>query len=266
MIPSIPFDPTDLKPTVRALSEVLLWAGSLVTGPYLFLRGFRVLQLKHFIMNVPKSSIRAAALGPVELSGKAVGPYTLLAPITKTECLCYWLATGIGPASNWERVCAPLFLDDDTGTLMVSPEALKVSLYPTFAGEIREYVIRPGDEIFVLGTLQENPWAKKNPDLKRSELSRIGPGFVSKSEADLLWAQALPFLDSTFPNPEASTDSAREFDLHPPTILMKGKGLFVISTESQRTVLTKLSWKSTVCIWGGPVAALWGLWELFIAQ
>jgi hypothetical protein len=36
----------------------------------------------------------------------------------------------------------------------------------------------------------------------------------------------------------------------------------VISDDSQRDVVSKLSLKSILYIWGGPTAALWGLWEI----
>src|SRR5205814_8200132 len=82
----------EIKPLIELLSQPLFWAVlGVVFGPYLFFRGFRALQLKRIIINVPRSSVRAAALGPVEVSGKAVGPYTLVAPLSKMECLCYWL-------------------------------------------------------------------------------------------------------------------------------------------------------------------------------
>src|SRR5258708_39797594 len=82
----------DLRPVVWFLSQPLLWAVlGVLFGPYLFLRGFRELRLKRLIKDIPRSSIRGAALGPVEVSGKAVGPYTLVAPVSKMECLAYWI-------------------------------------------------------------------------------------------------------------------------------------------------------------------------------
>jgi hypothetical protein len=45
-------------------------------------------------------------------------------------------------------------------------------------------------------------------------------------------------------------------------ILMQGNGPFVISDDSQRDVVSKLSLKSILYIWGGPAAALLGLWEI----
>jgi hypothetical protein len=51
------------------LSRPLLWAWTgVIVGPYFFWRGFRVLQRKRLIMDTPRSTVRAAALGVVELS------------------------------------------------------------------------------------------------------------------------------------------------------------------------------------------------------
>jgi len=218
----------DLRPVVWLLSQPLFWAAlGVVGGPYLFLRGFQALQLKRQIMNVPRSTIRGAALGPVELSGKAVGPYTLVAPMTKVECLCYWLvaeSNSLGPLSSAsDKMWAPLYLDDGTGTLMIWPEGVSVRLHPAAKGPVQEYVVKPGEPIFIFGTLCENPWSRKNPSTESSELSRIGPGFVSEDEADMLWHEAFPLLDPTLPAGPA-IDSTRQFDLHPPNILTKGNG------------------------------------------
>lgn len=268
------------------LSQPLFWAVlGVVLGPFFFLRGFRVFQRTRLIMDTPRSTVRAAALGPVEVSGKAVGPYTLVAPMSQSECFYYRMVVESNPKGDLRKeaqeLCAPLFLDDGTGKLMIYPEGAELHVqrssgrseygklavaamtrYPTEKPEFsQEYCIKPGDEIFVIGTLQENPWAKINPNVETSELSRIGPGFVSQDEADLLQHEAFPMLNPTLP---AGTVLAppEEFDFHPPVILMKGKGPFVISTASQREYVQALHWKSILYIWGGPVATLWGLWEI----
>jgi len=48
------------------------------------------------------------------------------------------------------------------------------------------------------------------------------------------------------------------FDLHPPTLLMKGAHdpTFLISWHSQRDLVGSLGWKSTLMIWGGPALTL----------
>ena len=235
-------------------------------------------------MNTPRSTVSAAALGRIEVSGKAVGPHTLVSPLSQTDCLYYRVVVEPNPQGElherMQEVCAPLFLDDGTGKLMIYPEGCELRLKPTYEGaeygdeilaiagkpsEIpelaREYCIRPGDEIFVLGTLQENPWMKKDPVAEWSKLSRIGPGFVSENEADLLRRKAFPLLDPAIPS-GVTIASPVEFDLHPHVILMKDHGPFVISTDSERDVVAKLHWKSLLYIWGGGLVAVWGLWEI----
>jgi len=234
-------------------------------------------------MDTPRSMIRAAALGPVEVSGKAVGPYTLVAPLSQCDCLYYRMVVESNPRGDLQEkmreLCAPFFLDDGTGRLMIYPAGCELQMLPssdrseygkmaaamvTRLAETpefsQEYCIRPGDRIFVRGTLRENPSAKKNPVAESSELSRIGPGFVSADEAEFLRREAFPVLDAILPPRAVASDG--EFDLHPPVILMKGEGPFVISTDSERDLVAKLQWRSLLYIWGGPVVALWGLWKI----
>jgi hypothetical protein len=263
------------------LNQSMFWSVlGLGMGPYLFYRGFALYRRKRFIEDIPRSPIRSAAIGAVEISGKAVGPYTLVAPLTKRDCLFYrvvirFLAKKKPPFVD--EVCAPLFVDDGTGELMIYPDGAEMQWTSEGGGggeylnhilarrgvdtqepvEAREYCIVPGDDIFVLGTLQENPWAKRDPEA--TSLSRIGPGFVSLGEADLLRREAFVSLDPTLPSGAAGN---RDFNLYPPTILMKGKGPFVISTHSQREVLSQLGWKSLLYIVAGPLWALWGLWAI----
>lgn len=267
------------------LSQPLFWAGlGVLSGPYFFWRGFLVLRHKRLIMDTPRSSIRGAALGRVEVSGKAVGPYTLVSPMSHSDCLYYRLTIESNPQGDlrkkMQEMCAPLFVDDGTGTLMIYPQGSELLMPPSsqrseygklalalseFSKErpevAQEYCINPGDTIFVLGTLQENPWAKKNPIAECNELSRIGPGFIAEGEADLVRREAYPYLDPELPSGVALA-SPGEFDFHPPVILMRGDGPFVISTDSPRELVAKLNLKSVLYIWGGPGAALWGLWEI----
>jgi hypothetical protein len=56
----------------------------------------------------------------------------------------------------------------------------------------------------------------------------------------------------------AAATATEQFDLHPPVVLMKGAHdpAFLISWHSQRDVVSSLSWKSTLMIWGGPPLTL----------
>ena len=272
------------------LTQPLFWAfAGLIGGPVLFVRGFGLLQRKRLIMDIPQCSVRSAALGQVEICGKAVGPYTLVAPLSHSDCLYYRVtveSSTRGDLRNdkMRELCAPLFVDDGTGRVLIYPAGceLQVDAYMAKADEcgkgalglsiagnredppevVWERCVKPGDQIFVMGSLQENPWAKRDPVAETSELSRVGPGFVSAGEADVLRHKAYVSLDPTIPS-GAEADDADHFDLHAPVILMKGNGPFVISDGSQRDVVRRLHWKSLLYIWGGPAAALWGLWKVF---
>ena len=87
-------------------------------------------------MNVPTSSIRAAALGPVEVSGKAIGPYTLVVPLSQSDCRYYRLVVESNPRGDLGKrvneMCAPLFLDDGTGIVMVYPKGSELRLKPSY--------------------------------------------------------------------------------------------------------------------------------------
>lgn len=56
------------------------------------------------------------------------------------------------------------------------------------------------------------------------------------------------------PQTAAGSQNA-EFDAHPAVALTKGIGNdpFAISSQSQRDIVRALAWKSTACIWGGPL-------------
>ena len=58
--------------------------------------------------------------------------------------------------------------------------------------------------------------------------------------------------------------AAEQFDLKPPTVLMKGEHnpAFFISWRNLRDVLSALGWKSTLMIWGGPALTLLSVWFL----
>ncbi len=272
------------------LVQPLFWAISGVTlGPYLFYRGFRVLQLKREIMNIPRSTIRSAALGKVEVTGKAVGPYTLVAPLSKEDCLYYRLVVVNDPDDKFpnktQQACAPFYIDDGTGVLMVYPPSAELRLKPShqegslggaMAGYrygtdpefVQEYCIKPGDTVFALGTLEENHWAKQREskdDDWDDEMARIGPGFVGEAEADFLRRKAFPFLDANAPS-GVTVETTQNFDLNPPVVLNKGNGPFIVSSDSEREMLAQMSLSSLLCIWGGPIATLWGIWEILFVR
>src|SRR5271155_5432798 len=113
-------------------------------GIYLFIQGFRLLQRRRLILDTPFSRIRSASMGMVEVSGLAVGPYTMMAPITGRPC--YYYRTVIreyrqqGKNKEWVTVAGecmhlPFFVDDNSGRLLVDPRGADLDLHCDFADE-----------------------------------------------------------------------------------------------------------------------------------
>jgi hypothetical protein len=121
----------------------LAFVGAFV-GVHLFYRGFRLLQRKRLILNTPASKIRSAAMGLVEINGLAVGPYTILAPITGAPCYYFhtiaWQWQQRGKNSDWVKVAdeslhVPFFLDDNTGRVLVNPQGAQMDIHRDFHDE-----------------------------------------------------------------------------------------------------------------------------------
>jgi len=125
-------------------------------GLYLFYHGFSLLQRKRLIMNTPSSKIRSAAVGLVEVSGLAAGPYTLTAPITGKDCYYYrtmvWQWKQHGKSSSWvkeadESVHVPFFLEDNTGRVLVNPQGAEMDIHRDFQDEFGSSVFSSSLEI-----------------------------------------------------------------------------------------------------------------------
>ncbi|MBV9480583.1 MAG: hypothetical protein JO249_07510 [Acidobacteria bacterium] len=263
--------------------------GGVLAGFYLFCRGFGLLARKRLIENIPRSEIRSAALGQVEISGKALGPYTIISPLSLSDCYYYKAVaypTGEDAKqahrSSAEILSVPFFLGDQTGNVMVDARCAETDLPCTYEGcaegytaggcvqqflarrglaenarvQLVEYSILAGDPLFVLGRLSENP-----PETKNLE-SKAGADWLSPEAAAL---QRQSMLESIGAVPAGDlrlvgkkNGEEKQFNLHPAVVLRKGaKGEpFIISRHSQREVIRELAGKSLLYVWGGPLLAL----------
>ena len=285
---------------LSALRSPLLWGmAGIVAGILLFFRGFPLLKRKSLVQDIPTSTVRAASLGAVEVSGTVVGPYTVISPLSESDCFFYRaVARGSSgeegkTTAKAESLCVPFFLDDGTGRLMVDPRGAELEIQSSVEEEyspstgtgftrhflnrhgisasapahLEEYCIREGDVLFVLGTLRENP-GPTTVLPSSSEPSEVPPGFLSPAAADLQRRTAIESMyppgTALPPTPLQESLKAKSFDLNPPVLLMKGTAgePFFISWRSQRDVVQMLAWRSTLYIWGGPILALAGLWLL----
>src|SRR5579862_3260640 len=117
-----------LAPEVVSTLTLVLGAVGMPAGLYLFFHGFHLLQRKRWIEDTPVTKIAAAAIGPVKVVGKATGPYTLLSPLASVDCYYYravaWNGTDAEDdqqpqACATETLFTPLFVEDETGRLMI---------------------------------------------------------------------------------------------------------------------------------------------------
>ena len=135
----------------------IFWCAiGLCGGLYFFFNGFRLLQHRHLILDTPVSKIRSASMGMVELSGQAVGPYTVIAPVTERPCYYFrtvvWEWKRQGRSNQWVKVAAecmhvPFFLDDNTGKIMVDPRGAELDLHRDFQQEFCDSFFTSKEEV-----------------------------------------------------------------------------------------------------------------------
>jgi hypothetical protein len=114
---------------------------------YLFIHGFQLLQRKRLIMNTPASKVRSAAVGLVEVSGLATGPFTMQAPITGKPCYYYrtlaWQWKREGKNNKWVKVAdeslhVPFYVEDNTGRVLVNPQGAEMEIHRDFQDEFSQ--------------------------------------------------------------------------------------------------------------------------------
>jgi len=138
-------------------TRLLFWcAVGFCAGIYLFIRGFQLLGRRRLILDTPASKIRSASLGMVEISGLAIGPYTMIAPITARPCYYFrtivWEWKQRGKNKQWVKVAAecmhvPFFVDDNTGRMMVDPRGAELELHRDFQQEFSDSFFTTKDPV-----------------------------------------------------------------------------------------------------------------------
>lgn len=138
-------------------TQLLLWcAVGFCGGMYLFYRGFRLLQERRLILDTPFSKIRSASMGMVEVSGLAVGPFTMIAPVTARPCYYYrtlvWEWKQSGKNKQWVKVASecmhvPFFVDDNTGRMLIDPRGADLDLHRDFQQEFSDSFFTTKDPV-----------------------------------------------------------------------------------------------------------------------
>jgi hypothetical protein len=128
---------------------LMLCAVGFCCGIGLFFYGFHLLQRRRLILDTPFSKIRSASIGMVEVSGLAVSPYTVIAPITGKPCYYHrtmvWELRQRERKKEWVQIagqCAhvPFFIDDNTGRVLVDPRGAELDLHCDFKQEFSDSI------------------------------------------------------------------------------------------------------------------------------
>ncbi len=267
----------------------LFGVSGVVVGLYLFFRGFRLLQRKRWIEDTPVTKISAAPLGLVKVVGKATGPYTLLSPLAGVDCYYYQTVARDGTSGQddehaeplvVESIHAPLFVEDDTGMLMIDPRGAELNLPEeydeTIAGTsvseggrrflrrhglstatnttVTEYAIKPGDPLVVLATFRENTIGSPG--------SGENGACISAEAADLQRRERMEAMGVPANEMPARIEAANtDFDIQPRVALgiSNDRQPFILSRETPQGMIDELARSSVLSIWGGPVLALFSL-------
>lgn len=96
--------------------------------------GFWNMKIWRQIADFPTSTIRSAAMGPVEIRGKAHSKEPLISPVSGKECVFYRI---ISVAQKNESIIPkkideqqiPFSLTDDTGTVRINPQKANFVVY-----------------------------------------------------------------------------------------------------------------------------------------
>jgi E3 Ubiquitin ligase len=217
----------------------VLWCVlGLCLGLYLFFQGFRLLQRRQLILNTPVSKIRSASMGMVELSGLAVGPYTMAAPVTSRPCYCYrtfvWEWKQAGRSKQWVKVAAecmhvPFFLDDNTGKVMVDPRGADLDLHQDFQQEFCDGFFTTKQEV---------------PPKVRGFLSRHGINTTNKIKVEEFCIKpknALFLLGTLDENPGLELTPQPIQDDETAAFIVGNALSFSLNPERARTVLSRVT-------------------------
>ncbi len=154
-----------------------------ILGLYYFIRAFRLKREQSLIQNTPTSTVRALAMGPVEVYG-AVQVYDnklMRSPFTDTPCVfCTWLVEKYhhGKNGGWKtwkngRKFILFNLKDETGEVLVNPKKSRYTPASRLRAKVKGRIHRHckgflGKEEDTLERHVRCPYASGNRILSRS--------------------------------------------------------------------------------------------------
>ena len=251
--------------------ETAIWASAgLLTGPWIYHRGFRTLRTRRLIANTPTARIRSMAMGLVEVNGTIEPRSTLAAPFSGKSC-AYWEVDIAVQGRRGFRIVHrnqsgnPFYLSDGTGVALVYPHGAQCRIqfgseehcpglmlpacyaeymdaHTSVLGRLtrlgnlrfRERILESGQRVYVLGTAMPRSLAHVVTD--GEELQATGTdGPVATRRATL--------------------------DREVVGVVRRGENetTFIVSQDSERGLMLSLGARALLQLVGGPVLTVAGL-------
>lgn len=250
-------------------------AVAVVAGPVMFASGFSAWRRRRLIADTPTSKIRSMAMGLVEVSGAAIPRSSVEAPFSGKSCVYWKVDVSTRSRDGWtvihrESSSQPFYLRDETGIALVYPQGADCRLdggveevcngltlpdcyaeylreHPSVLGtfarlgslRFREYLVEETRALFVLGSA--TPKARV---LEVSDAEAFAATGTDDPGAVALRASRLHELDG-----EVRATIRRG----------ENETTFIISEQSQMTMMAELGIKSVAFVVLGPILALMGL-------
>lgn len=254
-------------------------------------------RLKRRIENTPTSKARSAAMGMIEMHGRAKRLYALVSPISQQPCIYYCLKryrrTSRDKQWQLQRITTsgtvPFIIEDDTGTIQINPLGAKLSPKTTHEGSLgqnnifyrgsidndpnekwKEEVIYEGSMLYILGfaRTQKNgdndlrqQVAKKLRDLKtdRNKLMRYDTD--SNGEIDSAeWDRARKDMEQQALHEKLQQSSERsnqQLTIGAPP--QKGLPFIIAETESEAHLTRNYTWYIPPLLLLGTGSFIWTL-------
>ncbi|MBS3073070.1 hypothetical protein J4477_04510 [Candidatus Pacearchaeota archaeon] len=194
----------------RIYMAIFLW----VIGVVLLIISFHKLKRKRLIEGLATSKIRSLAMGLVEIFGKVELIKKFSSPFSKTDCVyCRYTIEEYrqqGKSSSWVMIKNGIlkenfYLKDATGKVLVDPTKAEFDIpmnyetralspgiqkfleansikHTTFFGlgrkslRFREYLIKPNQDLFIIGTAGDNPYVEEGTGIKNEHDIMIQKG------------------------------------------------------------------------------------------
>ena len=279
----------------------------LVVGVLFFLYGFRSLRRKRAIQNLPASTIRSIALGTVKIRGRAEDWNVMTSPMAGRKCVAYKYMVQKETEGSWKTIASgdsfafPFRVNDGTGTITVYPKKSEFLMehpykYMTEAGtafpanldnllgengsgllsltvtqtfKVKEWIIAPGQNVYVLGQAkrmnissfeQQAKMSERIAELKedpeRMAMADLDKdGLIDMEEWDLARGRLAGEVRAQ------ADDYKRSKNFNDQVAIEKGgRGeLFIISDRGQEALIGQMTLKSLAGIFGGAALILGSL-------